>query len=677
MSVIYLLREIRTRNIRDYENIRQWLVNKPVLSWGRHLVYLVCTNIRYLERLFTLNELKSYLKFAGLVGFNTINKLDSMPRNVRMTPVDTGHIILITKVIDNIYDSEITKRAVLLAEKNQDPVTYLKELDSKITRPFTIYRNMTEFSITPAEDPDKIDTGLRLIGRTNVFNAPAKRIKTNADMRRRILQSDYNAPIGDYQTCDATLEMVLTEMQKYQKKNLKVNFSEIYKGMSFMDFLFNELDYMYNIPRDLKVRTRTLNMFSEEDYTDNSKKAYPGLRTRLSGYQTKTDRLNEQIEMARSFRQSVLEGREQTHYWSLFAVPKTYKRDKPEIRVILAPENYWYINQYLIFEPFIHIVNHSKVSNKFSLFGRAFDRTVRALNANSEKETLDLRKMGSQTQREIFDVFHKWYGRFMSSDEDRQILNYMINDMCDSTFVLPKQYGGGIYKKSSGLGDGGYGTNQFNTFVMTVYYTYNVWKNIISEGISPQNSGIRNVIIENHSDNWIHSYPSGHRWLSWNEDNLRNMGQTVKDEIIRSKDINQHELMGFKITQDRATGTYVGIRSYAKTIKSLYYNKHRYKDINIQAAYEAGLIRSLILVDCWEPKSENLLLALNNNLQNVTPLATDFNTAESIEVLEKYGFNPKNAWLEQSPLFFELSKKDPEEDIRWILEEKYKGESDT
>jgi hypothetical protein len=330
-----------------------------------------------------------------------------------------------------------------------------------------------------------------------------------------------------------------------------------------------------------------------------------------------------------------------------------------------------------LYQPLYELVDNSLISDKFNPFFCNFHDTVYRICQNPEKESYDIRKMGKNTPKELNMLIHRYYKRLLQTNEEQTLLDYFEKDLNSSVFVIPRNYGGEILQKDDGNPDGGYGTGQRNVIATAMVYLYNVFKNLMVSGTSISNSRIRDVKVSSHGDNWLHSYPANCPWLSIQNQNYYDFGFTFKGEVIRSQDITQHELMGFKICVDGTSGLFVGWRPYAKTIKSLYFNRRSFKEKQIQAAYEAGIIRSLILVDCWENKSAYLLNALSQRLGSTPSIATDSKTAEYIEILESTGWSPKSAWRERNVLYGSYEyRKEVDDDLNWITLEKYKGEAD-
>jgi len=536
------------------------------------------------------------------------------------------------------------------------PEPYKGLMMPPVQETLTKYVNSQTLKIEPANTVPEV--GLKIVGKQKQYQTPLGYMYNNLEMRKLVLTKDPGAPVDIYEAVKPDRKLVLEAVKKYEERPIKMRLDERYEGVTFKDFLIKHLDYFFNTSDQTRVKVRSVSEFSEDDLTPQSKKAYPGFKTRAAGVEFKGLNLDVSKAMAEEYRREVLSDHDPEHIRSLIAVPKTSKVGQAEVRVVLAPEMYFYINQYLLFEEFKRIVVNSKVSNDFSIFSGNFHAECQKFRSDHIKQELDLKSMGGRIPYMMVDIFEAWYGRFIVGGSNKEMLRHVLDDIFKATFMLPSTVGGEIFVKSAGWGDGDFATGNFDTFAMMVFCIYNVWKNIIAQGISPMMVQFENdkVAISSHGDNWLHSFALEHSPIySWKVQNLLDLGQEVKGEIKSSIQLEGLELMGFIIS--KRDGYYVGHRPYAKTVKSLTINRREPKTNQAQREYEAGIIHSLLLVDCWNEQSYNLLQWLFAQYNGVSPATNDIQVKDRIQLLSKVHFNPREAW-KTSPYFIYEGDRD-------------------
>jgi len=538
------------------------------------------------------------------------------------------------------------------------PVTkaYLRE-NATVKNPVSEfnYLNGQSFEFRKAIHQPK-HTNLEFLGVQDKYDMPAAFTYGNHEMIHKVKIIDPQAPIGTYQTVKADDALILESIKKYEGKRLEFKIDEEYAGVKLDDYIIRNLDILLSTNKDYRVGVLPIDEFSVEDLSPQSRKTFPGYQCRNTYHiQHKSDNIPLAKSLAKEYRLNVLKGIPIEHIWDLIPIPKASKVGQPQIRTILAPEYYFYINQYCIFKGLKEIISQSPHSKDFSPFFGHFDDVCKRFPRDHMKENLDLKDQGGSVPYVFGLILYRWYSRFLENDEDRIMFKHCIDNIFKATFMIPKHLGGGVWRKENGWGDGPYGTNQVDLFFMICYYIVNVWDNCKTLGVSPIFDW--RIVLEGHGDNWLHSYnPLDAKFYSWNNLTLNRLGQKVKGVIVKSMDIKDCELMGYSIKE--VNGNYVGMRSYDKTVKSLTINRRKPTSTPQQRSYEAGLIHSLWIVDCWNPSSDRLLASLHNMYRDTEPATVDIETRQRVMLLQHTLFNPKEAWSHSQPLSFD-SEDDP------------------
>jgi len=524
------------------------------------------------------------------------------------------------------------------------------------------YGNMSKLAYTQYNKD--IYPGLKTIGVQKDYTMDEIQMVVNTTMVNHVRNFAPSINMAEYIIANPNKDLVFNALDKYKRRRF-VHPENSYQGINFTEWLFEQLDTFYKIGKGFKAVVRDIESFSIDDLSLQSRKASPGFVTGRNKVRNKADKLEFTKAWAKDYRKSILLGDPYEHIWMTIVVPKTCKPGQEEVRVINAPEMYFYINQYLIFNTFVQLSKKSLVTDDFCLFFGKFDTAVRKHTVGYEIESLDLRHQGGRIQREIKDLFVEWYGRLMPTQADKLMLSYIMNDIFKCKFMIPANYGGFIFQKEDGWCDGPYGTNQFDSWAMVVYYLMNVWDNAIQFNLDITDFKTNLVNIESHGDNWIHSYPVRlTKLLSWRPLYLANIGQEVKGSISRSQTPIGLELMGFVIKMEN--GLYVGTRPTGKVVKSLIFNHRKYKDKDTQRSYEKSIISCLRLVDCWNQEAFTLLNRLDAVYASVPNKPITVDDEYKLYILENVDMQPRRAWTHESEPIFTVTEADPTSIDRWI-----------
>jgi len=635
-----------------YIPVMKWLETFEQHEFPRVMFWFVSTNLQFLQRFLTVDCIcvlvQSY-KFNSTTHINVITPIET--KKLRLS--DYSHLL---KGFQNPF-----KRFQNFLQGPQNIEEDDKYIEMSLIRTFNKYdfdyENMSKIMIQETREKSMLK-GLELVGKQSDYSSPTHLIKYNKTMVDLLVSMKSGLPLNTYIVVNPTSELILNGLEKYKRKKFDIDFNSEYQGVTLKEWLFTNLDYFYHLNRSSKFHIRPISSFSLDDLSDQSKKASAGFLSGREGIKNKATRLDFSKEWAQDYRRSILADKPLDHVWMCIPIGKTCKPEAKEIRMVNAPEMYFYINQYMLMEPFVTASKKSLVTNNFSIFFGEFDKCVRNFLSNDMKESLDLKSMGGSIQREIKDLFLSWYSRFLEDSNDIRVLRHILNDIFSATFMIPANYGGYVFKKYDGWCDGPYGTGDFDTWTMVVYYLINCWMNMKSNQISLSDFNPRQIHIESHGDNWLHSYPQdlGHIY-SWNTKNLEMLGQKVKGAIERTSDMEGIELMGFYVKL--VNGIYVGHRPLAKTIKSLVYNRKAYSNSNTQSSYIKGIILSLLLTDCWDHNAYSLLSSLNAKLSNVEPLTVDIESRNRVFLVESLNYNPREAWQYRTDHPIRESEKDP------------------
>jgi len=633
-------------------SFRTYLSKFPTEDRPKMCLYLLLNpgkNTLFFQRFFTGPEIYEMIAISGiprsynlnlmfvrsenqeLINYNVLVRQQLNQTNVRF-PTEFLQLLQ-TKEVQNALTKEDLEK-VLELERHLD-----KTRD-------VIYENKEFLTYTPISP--KMVKGLEIVGYQNVFNMRPRTVFKNESLLAEILRIDPEAPYNVYAPSKASEDLAFQAMSKYIP-TVSISFNRVYSGVNFKTWAFSIINQFLNINDTFVATVRKLSDLSLNDLSRDSRKAYAGKEMAAFGYRNKEDRFSAQIKYAEAFREKALSKNEISHSWAGLFVPKTEKLPNKSVRVVLAPESYFYYNHYLLFQSFVELMNNSKITNKFNPFFKNFDHTCAKLSRNNWMiQSLDLVSMGGRIPIEVKDFFVEWYSTFLQSRTDRILLKLLLDNIFDCQVWLPTALGGHIIHKKQGWGDGPYGTNQFDTWTMLVYYLYGLFRYAEDEGLSLSmyNNIVEDIVIESHGDNWIHSMKDPIIY-SWRSKYLKELGQDIKGNMITSYQITDHELMGYhiKIYQQ----IYVGYRPYAKTIKTLYYNKRSFKNIDKQRSYENGIIRSIFLTDCMNPLSSRLLGSLvGPRMSHGTEVYSE-QEALHLWILENLSYRPERAWLEENP----------------------------
>lgn len=627
-----------------------WLSNFKSEQWPLVLAWFVQNNKTFMYRYIPKEELNHFILKGGLDKHKAWFQPDS-------------NFELKKKEFFNFVDKirGIAEPLIVGSERKDDD--YIELEDFKDPMMDLGYSNMSRLSYTVYEK--EVYKGLKTIGIQREYAIGDIFMHINKDMVKMVRTFSPQSNLAEYVIANPNKDLVFQAIDKYKRRKFLFDLNQTYQGINFYEWLFSMLDNLYNVEEGFKAVVREIDSFSIEDLSLQSRKASPGFLTNRNGVRNKADKLELTKAWAKTYRKSILVEQPLDHIWMMLVVPKTCKPGAEEVRVVNAPEMYFYINQFLIYETFVKLSRFSKVTNDFCLFFGDFDKAVRKHTAGYEIESLDLRSQGGRIQREIKDIFVKWYGRFMPTAADKVMLKYLTEDIFSCKFMIPANYGGFIFEKKDGWCDGPYGTNQFDSWTMVVYYLMNVWNNVVGLGGDISDIRPEKFVIESHGDNWIHSYPPNKSKLfAWRPSFLEDIGQEVKGTISRSLSPIGLELMGFVISL--RDGLYVGTRPTAKTIKSLVFNKKQYKVKEIQKSYEKSIISCLRLVDCWNTEAFELLNKLEAIYASVEPKAVTVDDEYKLYILEESDNQPRRAWTYESKRIRELSEADPTNLSLWI-----------
>jgi len=601
------------RNKPDAEGVQRYLLDTKVNEIRRKRVtYFLKLNDSYLRRFLTESEMVSILKELKV-------------KEMRDVDIHPGSQLFKPKQVGSAQDE--------LAEFH--------------------YLNSQRFVFRKASTQPK-GIGLEFLGVQDKYDMPASYTYWNTEMEQLVLRIDPSAPTRDYQPVKPDRDLIEESIKKYEAKQLRFNLEEEYHGTKIIDYLVKSLDLLFKTNDEFRVRVPSIKEFSIDDLSHSSRKTFPGFQCRETyGIQHKSSNIELAKSLAEEYRSYVLRGVPMEHIWDLIPIPKASKAGSPEIRTVLAPEYYFYINQFCIFKGLKEIVSTSDHSQDFSCFFGHFDKVCRRFPSHHIKENLDLKNQGGSVPNVFSKVLYRWYSRFLENDQDRMMLKHCIDNIFKATFMIPKSLGGGVFHKENGWGDGPFGTNQVDAFFMACYYIVNVWDNCVT--LSIPLDYLWKIVLELHGDNWLHSYePTDGHIYRWNGSTLHRLGQKVKGAIVQTVDIKECELMGFMITE--SNGLFVGRRPYAKTVKSLVINRRKPTDTETQRSYEAGLINSLFLVDCWDAQAYRLLNSLHAKYSSIQPATTEVETKQRIMILQHVNFDPKEAWKHSKPVQFDEEK---------------------
>jgi len=633
-------------------SFRTYLSKFPEEDRPKVCLYILLTpgkNTLFFQRFFTGTEIFEMIAISGIPRSYALNlmfvKSESQElinyNNLVRQHLNQSNAKFPSEFLQLIQSKEVQN--TLTKEDLQKVLDYEKLFNKTHD---VIYQNKEFLTYTPISP--KVIKGLEIVGYQNVFNMKPRAVFRNEGMLADILRIDKEAPYDVYAPSKATEDLAFQAMSKYIPI-VSFSFNRIYSGVNFKTWAFNIIDQFLNINDTFVATVRKLSDLSLNDLSRDSRKAYAGKEMAAFGYRNKEDRFSSQIKYAEAFREKVLTSNEVSHSWAGLFVPKTEKLPKKSVRVVLAPESYFYYNHYLLFQSFVELMNQSKITNKFNPFFKNFDHTCAKLSRDKWMiQSLDLVSMGGRIPVEVKDFFIEWYSRFLQSRSDRILLKALLDNIFDCQVWLPTSLGGHIVHKKQGWGDGPYGTNQFDTWTMLVYYLYGLFRYAEDEGLSltMYNNIIDDVVIESHGDNWIHSMRDSIIY-SWRPKYLKELGQEIKDSMKTSYQITDHELMGYNIKIH--SQVYVGYRPYAKTIKTLYYNKRSFKNVDSQRAYENGILRSIFLTDCMNPLSSRLIGSLvGPRMKDPTQVYSE-QEALHLWILENLSYQPERAWLEENP----------------------------
>jgi len=660
-DIVLILKCLKLDN-EVYPTVINWLETFEKSEFPRAMFWFMEHNISFMQRFIsvdTLSVLISDYNFRGRSFINSISPVET--KQLRIS--DLSHFYKnfdnpIKKFTNWLYGSQYTQ---------DDEYFEMDDFKLKEDKFKYSYENMSRVIIKETRETSSLK-GLHLVGRQNEYHSPNVLIKFNSDMANSLNSIKSGLPMDTYIVVNPTQELILKGLEKYKRKNFSVMLDQEYNGVVLREWLFSNLDYFYRVNRGTSIRIRPIESFSLEDLSEQSRKASAGFLSGREGIRTKSMRMDFAKEWALAYRKSILTDNPLEHIWMSIPIGKSCKPSDKEIRMVNAPEMYFYINQYLQMLPFVTWSKASRVTNNFSVFFGEFDKCVRRFVSSDMKESLDLKSMGGSIQREIKDLFVSWYGRFFSDNNDIRVMRHIMNDIFGSTFMIPSNYGGYVFKKEDGWCDGPYGTGDFDTWAMVVYYLINCWYNMRFNNLPLSRFEPDKIHIESHGDNWLHSYPIEDRYIyRWDPSNLKEVGQAVKGNITVSSDMIGLELMGFYVCMHN--GLYVGRRPLAKTIKSLIYNKKFYKDSVKQASYIKGIILSLLTTDCWDQDAYSLLSYLMAQYSNVEPYVVDIETANRVYLLTSLSFNPRDAWTYEAKNIRE-SEPDPLNLDSWGAEDK-------
>jgi len=373
---------------------------------------------------------------------------------------------------------------------------------------------------------------------------------------------------------------------------------------------------------------------------------FPGLACRASGIPTKGSNLTLTKQWAAEMRTHIIQYNSlPPHYWAAICVPKTSRKNQEALRIVAAPEMPFYINQTCLFWPFVQKARNCRATNDFKPFFTGFDTMIRKLAIQGNIiETVDMKDMGGRVPKLGFEMFNQWYGSKMRS-ADRQVLAILLDDIRRAKMVLPTWAGSYVVQTEQGWMDGPFGTTFIDAWFCCFYYLYCLWKNIIAD-VDRMTSSIGNplqlhnrIVMEVHGDNIAFSIPKAFvRWLSWTNMHatLASLGQNIKDGgLIQSSDPCAHEIMGFhvKLVEGRRRQYYVGYRPAEKTVRTLVYREHRYRDPNKEASYILAICQCLNITDCWHDLGWKIVQEVTLLQNTKTPLIrTEFQrTAHELE----------------------------------------------
>lgn len=631
-----------------YNEFLTWLNSFDKRYHGMMILWFIYMNKEFMYRFIDKSRINGILAEHGMT---TKNRVWLQPE---------AHSERIKQDFYNALDK--LKKLSFTDTKEDDEYIELEDFSNPLSK--FDYGNMSKLEYT-ISDGRELVKGLKTIGRQKLYSAPNLLIYVNKYMADLLPRLYPQGDLRQYEIVNPTHQLVREALDKYRRRKFEFNQFSVYKGTYFKPWLMKQLDDLYRVHQGYKVKIRTIDSFSVEDLSLQSRRASPGFLTNRNGVRNKADKLDMTKEWAKSYRKSVLMGDALEHIWMTIIVPKTCKPTDKQVRVVNAPEMYFYINQFLLYEPFVRLSKFSKVTSDFCLFFGDFDKAVRKHKHGHIIESLDLRNQGGRIQHEVMDLFLEWYSRFFDDTRDINMLYHVSNDIINAKFMLPTNYGGHIFQKNDGWCDGPYGTNQFDTFAMVIYYLINCWINTVEQGLDLDDVNSDNFTIESHGDNWLHSYhPNLKKQLTWKPSNLNDLGQEVKDSISVSKDPVGLELMGFLIK--REGDLYVGTRPTGKTLKSLIYNKKKYDDLETQRGYEKSIIMCLQLVDCWNNDAYVLLNQLYAQYSSVTPHIVTLDAEYKHFILSELGLNPRLAWTYESKKSFEVSEIDPTDISSWV-----------
>jgi len=628
---------------------KMWLSNFKADQWPLVLAWFVQNNKTFLYRYIPKAELDHFIVVGGLDRHKAWFQPDSQ-------------FELKKKQFFNVIDKirGITDPLYIGGGKDDD---YIELEDFKDPLMDMNYSNMSKLNYVIVNKD--IFPGLKTIGVQREYTSADIFMYVNKNMVNHVRTFAPAVNLQEYVIANPNKDLIFNAIDKYRRRKFLFDVNQTYQGQNFIPWLFSILDNLYKVDKGFKAIVREIDSFTLDDLSLQSRRASPGFLTNRNGVRNKADKLDFTKAWAKTYRKSILVDQPLEHIWMMLVVPKTCKPGAEEVRVVNAPEMYFYINQFLIYETFVKLSRDSKVTNDFCLFFGDFDTAVRKHLGGYEIESLDLRSQGGRIQREIKELFVEWYGRFMPTAADRLMLEYLTNDIFNSKFMIPANYGGYIFEKGDGWCDGPYGTNQFDSWTMVVYYLMNVWTNAVKHGLDLSLVNPDRFRIESHGDNWIHSYPPNMiKLFTWQPSFLDDIGQEVKGTISRSRSPIGLELMGFEI--HLREGLYVGTRSTGKTVKSLVFNKKIYKDKNVQKEYEKSIISCLRLVDCWNQEAFDLLNKLEAVYASVEPKAVTIDDEYKLYILEEVDNQPRRAWTHESKRVRELSEADPANLSVWI-----------
>jgi len=647
-EVMGLIEEALSKDSKIYSEFRVWLSHFSQDEYPLVIAWFIQNNKSFLYRFIDKDLLNNIIVQSGLdkhkVWFQADTKHELKKKELYGT-------------IDRIRDS----LGYFSKPFEDDDYVELKDMISPLMD--LDYENMSK--LIYQHKTGEVYKGLRTIGVQRDYSSPDIYMFVNDSLASEVKTFLPTANLGEYVIANPSRELVFTALEKYRRRNFSFDVKSEYSGYKFKDWLFSMLDNFYNVDQGYKIVVRDIESFSLDDLSLQSRKASPGFLTNRNGVRNKADKLDFTKAWAKTYRRSILMDEPLEHIWMTIVVPKTCKPGAEEVRVVNAPEMYFYINQFLIFESFVKLSSTSKVTNDFCLFFGEFDKAVRKHTVGYQLESLDLRHQGGRIQREIKDLFVEWYGRFMPTSQDKSVFKYLINDIFSCTFMIPSNFGGFIFQKEDGWCDGPYGTNQFDTWAMVVYFLMNCWENAKEYALDLRDVNTRNLIIESHGDNWLHSYPPRlEKLLSWRPAFMEKIGQEVKGQISQSMTPIGLELMGFEIKL--INDLYVGTRPLGKTIKSLIFNHKKYKKKDTQKSYEKSIMMCLTLVDCWNQTAYTLLNRFLAQYASVQPHIVTVDAEHKHFILETLGLDPRAAWEYSSRKAFTVSEADPTNLSIWI-----------